>query len=177
MPPKQQVLLLNSNYETLHFIAEERHIIKLIYKNKVEIVSSWPDKEFIYGKDPIPFPAILKLRKEIIKNRKFTFVFSHMAVFLRDQYICQYCNIKLDSKIATIDHVLPKSLSGKSSFENCVTACKKCNFKKSNKTLEQANMKLLNEPSKPSKFIYYFHDKEFVERENWHPDWFIYIKI
>ena len=49
----------------------------------------------------------------------------------------------------TIDHILPRSKGGKNTWKNLVTACKKCNQKKGNKTPEQANMFLIRAPFKP----------------------------
>lgn len=53
------------------------------------------------------------------------------------------------SEELTIDHVLPRALGGITAWDNCVLACVKCNRKKADKTLKQANMRLLKEPKKP----------------------------
>jgi 5-methylcytosine-specific restriction endonuclease McrA len=59
---------------------------------------------------------------------------------IRDKFKCVYCGGgEIDGRF-TIDHVLPKALGGKSSFENCVTACKPCNNKKGHKSCEHAKM-------------------------------------
>jgi 5-methylcytosine-specific restriction endonuclease McrA len=50
----------------------------------------------------------------------------------------------------TIDHVMPISRGGKSSFKNCVTCCVKCNLKKGNKTIEEAQMRLREAPHEPN---------------------------
>jgi len=62
----------------------------------------------------------------------------------RDNFTCQYCGKK--SEGLTIDHIIPKRLGGKSSWENLVSACRKCNAKKADKTLTQANMHLIKIP-------------------------------
>jgi 5-methylcytosine-specific restriction endonuclease McrA len=54
----------------------------------------------------------------------------------RDNYKCQYCNKKAN----TVDHIFPRSRGGSEALSNLVAACKGCNFKKTNKTLEEANM-------------------------------------
>jgi 5-methylcytosine-specific restriction endonuclease McrA len=58
--------------------------------------------------------------------------FSKSNVFLRDNYTCAYCSDHLEKKNCTLDHVLPTSLGGKTTFENCVTACGPCNAGKGN---------------------------------------------
>ena len=74
-------------------------------------------------------------------------------VIWRDQNTCQYCSKEEESRVLTIDHVVPRSKGGKNTWENLVTACKKCNQKKGNKTPKEANMKLLREPKRPKSNI------------------------
>jgi 5-methylcytosine-specific restriction endonuclease McrA len=82
------------------------------------------------------------------EKRKTTVRFSKQNVFLRDGYVCQYCGVQLNKKIATLDHVLPISHGGKSNFENCTTSCGPCNAVKGN------NQKIVPvvKPNKPSYF-------------------------
>jgi 5-methylcytosine-specific restriction endonuclease McrA len=64
---------------------------------------------------------------------KTTIRFSKQNVFLRDGYVCQYCgDSTLNKRSATLDHVLPVSLGGKTTFENSVCACAPCNANKGN---------------------------------------------
>jgi len=80
-------------------------------------------------------------------------VFSRRNIFKRDRYTCQYCSCQYRGSTAmqdlTIDHVMPKSRGGKSSWENCVLACVICNAKKANRTPEEAKMHLRRAPKKP----------------------------
>jgi 5-methylcytosine-specific restriction endonuclease McrA len=62
---------------------------------------------------------------------KTTIRFSRINVYLRDNCKCQYCGKAIDRKDATLDHVLPVSKGGKSTWENCTTACGPCNASKS----------------------------------------------
>lgn len=64
----------------------------------------------------------------------------------RDRCTCQYCGMRLPPEKLTIDHVLPKTRGGRTSFENCVLACKKCNTFKADRTPEEAGMKLIERP-------------------------------
>lgn len=70
--------------------------------------------------------------------------FSRTNVYLRDLYQCQYCADTFDFKDLSIDHVIPRSLNGKTSWENCVTSCKSCNSRKADKL-----RKPIRKPFKP----------------------------
>jgi hypothetical protein len=104
------------------------------------------------------------------QKKKTAVRFSKQNVFLRDQYRCQYCGIDIQKRYATLDHVLPVSHGGKSTFENCVCACSTCNSNKG------SNKKIVPKV-KPYKPAYY----ELVEKRrkiSWdlqHPSWADYI--
>ena len=70
-------------------------------------------------------------------------------LFTRDKNTCQYCGRKMKVSELSIDHVVPKSRGGKLEWPNVVCACVKCNVKKSNRTPNEANMKLIRKPFKP----------------------------
>jgi len=75
--------------------------------------------------------------------------FNRKNIWLRDQGCCQYCGHKLDLRKATLDHVLPRSLGGKTVWANVVTACLDCNQKKANRTPDRAGMRLRTKPRQP----------------------------
>ena len=77
-------------------------------------------------------------------------VFSRKNLFKRDKYTCQFCGVQPGPEELTIDHVMPKSRGGGSTWENCVLACVDCNKRKANKTPDEAKMKLRKVPKKPS---------------------------
>jgi 5-methylcytosine-specific restriction endonuclease McrA len=96
---------------------------------------------------------------------------SKYDIYTRDKGICQYTNKKINKKDGTIDHVIPKSKGGKNSWENMVFCSKQVNLKKSNKSLKDLNLKLINEPIKPKSIpicnlINISH----------HPSWNLFIK-
>lgn len=70
-------------------------------------------------------------------------------VFLRDQFTCQYCAKKLPEPKLNLDHVMPRDKGGKTTWENIVTSCVRCNTRKANKLPEEANMHLLRKPVVP----------------------------
>jgi 5-methylcytosine-specific restriction endonuclease McrA len=115
-------------------------------------------------------PAVV-IQKEFMK-KKHLVRFSKHNVFLRDGYKCQYCAEDVFKKNATLDHVLPESHGGKTTFENTVCACAPCNASKGN------NKKIL--PKKmPVKPTYY----QLVEQRKrmpfalGHPSWATYMGI
>lgn len=76
-------------------------------------------------------------------------LYSKRMVFVRDNYTCQYCSRKLRVSEATLDHVVPTSKGGRSTFKNTVCACESCNMKKGDKSLKGCGLKLLREPKRP----------------------------
>lgn len=164
-------LLLNGNYDVLSFISEKK-ALKLFYKQKVDIVSEWPNEyiTFISG-HIMKVPAILRLKYFV--HKKFSNLpFSRRAVFKRDKYTCAYCQQYLKSDAATIDHIIPRVMGGTSSFTNCVAACFRCNTKKGARTPEQANMFPINKPIAPNGYVFFLSDND-----KWHEDWNIFLKL
>jgi 5-methylcytosine-specific restriction endonuclease McrA len=73
-------------------------------------------------------------------------VVTRKNIYLRDANTCQYCGSKLKSDDLTLDHIIPKSRGGKSSWDNMVACCRVCNSRKDNRTPEEAGMPLLHRP-------------------------------
>jgi 5-methylcytosine-specific restriction endonuclease McrA len=101
-------------------------------------------------------------------NRRYTAPrFRKWVLFNRDDWQCQYCGVDLDPKTITIDHVVPRSRGGGTSWKNCVSSCKKCNWKKGSQLLSETGMQLKKKPAEPS--VVHFWVPE--TRVAWHPDW------
>jgi 5-methylcytosine-specific restriction endonuclease McrA len=75
--------------------------------------------------------------------------FSRRNLYRRDHNTCQYCGARPGTSELTIDHVVPRSRGGLSTWQNCVLACVPCNGRKANRSPEEAHMRLLNTPVKP----------------------------
>lgn len=75
--------------------------------------------------------------------------FSRRNVFKRDHWTCQYCGCQPGSEELTIDHVIPRSHGGTSTWENCVLACIGCNSRKADRTPQQAGLRLHKTPTRP----------------------------
>lgn len=76
--------------------------------------------------------------------------FNKFNLARRDNYSCQYCGESIGVQKMTIDHVLPRSRGGKSTWENCVAACARCNGLKADRTPKEARMQLRKEPTRPA---------------------------
>ena len=75
--------------------------------------------------------------------------FNRRNIFARDGNRCQYCGKKFPLSELSIDHVIPKSRGGKTSWTNVACACTGCNKHKAGRTPKEANMRLLKKPEKP----------------------------
>lgn len=75
--------------------------------------------------------------------------FTRHNVFLRDKFTCQYCGDKFGERELNLDHVLPRDKGGKTTWENIVTSCIRCNTRKANKHLHEVSMRLLRPPGTP----------------------------
>jgi 5-methylcytosine-specific restriction endonuclease McrA len=76
--------------------------------------------------------------------------FSRRNVAKRDHHTCQYCGAQPGWERITVDHVVPRSQGGTSSWTNCVAACPECNARKADRTPDQAGMRLRRRPNRPS---------------------------
>jgi 5-methylcytosine-specific restriction endonuclease McrA len=76
--------------------------------------------------------------------------FSRQNIYLRDGFMCQYCGKNLPRSHLNLDHVVPRSQGGRTSWENVVCSCVRCNLTKGGRTPEQASMKLMTHPRRPT---------------------------
>ncbi len=121
----RQVLVLNSTYEPLNVCTLHRAIV-LILKGKAEMV------ELTSGlmrseRTSIAVPTVIRLVEYVRIPRTNARRVSRRAIFARDGYRCQYCG---SARHLTIDHIIPRSKGGASSWENVVTSCAPCNVRK-----------------------------------------------
>jgi 5-methylcytosine-specific restriction endonuclease McrA len=143
------ISLYNMSYQKIVDIDWKRAVILLLNGK----VSPCTEDEFLdistsSGVFKLPLHIVLKKYVNIPYREVST---SRKNIFKRDDYTCQYCEIKLDSETATVDHVLPRCRGGKHEWQNVVTCCLKCNRKKGDKTPNEANMPLRKAP-KPLRF-------------------------
>jgi 5-methylcytosine-specific restriction endonuclease McrA len=158
------VLVLNANFEPIH-VCSTRRAIGLILNGKASLV--------LNGRGEIktisriyPRPSIIRLEKMIRRPRP-TIRLSKREILRRDEYTCQYCG--LHTIHLTIDHVIPRRLGGRHTWENLVAACPACNHRKGGRTNEQAQMRLLRSPSEPPSSAHYLFSRHLNENLDWLP--------
>jgi 5-methylcytosine-specific restriction endonuclease McrA len=145
----ERVILLNADFTYLGSVTWQKAVVLMI-KGKVEVLKESNKIITSAGKivKKIVVPQVMKLVTMIRTIYKNKVPFSKRNVMIRDDFKCLYCGAR-ESKM-TIDHVQPVSKGGKSTFLNCVTACKKCNNKKDNRTPGEAKMYLSKYPFAPT---------------------------
>ncbi len=142
----QTVLLLNASYEPLKVISWQR-AVTMFFSGKVEVVEEY-DHQIRSISLVIRAPAVVRLLQFVNSGRRSP-PLSRANILARDNFQCQYCHRELSPKEATLDHVVPRSQSGKTSWDNIVCACGACNRKKGGRTPKEARMKLAKVPTRP----------------------------
>lgn len=131
-------IVLNANYEYLNTISWQK-AVTLVFQEKVDVLANH-DESVSNGKGyEIFLPKLIRLCKMVRKLYKNKVPYSKRNVFTRDNFKCCFCDVKLKLEDCTVDHVVPKAKGGKSEWDNCVTACKKCNHTKGDKDVGHAS--------------------------------------
>lgn len=115
---------------------------------------------------PIPVPRVIVLN-DFDKLPQRGVRFSRTHVFIRDQFTCQYCVKEFPKQKLNLDHVVPRSRGGKTSWDNVVTSCHTCNRRKANRTPSEANMPLKNPPRRPGGSLGLLNTKKL--HSSWSP--------
>jgi 5-methylcytosine-specific restriction endonuclease McrA len=160
---ESRVLILNQNYEPLA-ICSARKAVVLMYTGKVEMVEPSP---FVVRSVSTTrtLPSIVRLSRLIHVPRK-RILLSRNNILKRDNHRCQYCGT--DRSPFTVDHVVPRDRGGQDTWENLVCACADCNSRKSNRTPQEAGMKLLRVPRKPG-YLFFMQHVVRVTDDRWKP--------
>ncbi len=144
------VLVLNASYEPLSVVSIKRAVV-LLLKDKAEVIEAAEDilrSEFL----TFQVPLVIRLVYYVRIPHRISLPVTRRALLARDRYACQYCGVQPGKHVLTIDHVLPRSRGGGTTWENVVIACKRCNGRKGSKTPKEANMQLLTKPKRPKYF-------------------------
>ena len=171
-----QVLVLNKLWMAIR-VVDARRAFTLLFKDLAEVIrvddgsfaaydfDNWADASIAAHRAADGFamndyewvrtvrmnlavPKVIRLlgyeklpRQEVKLNRR--------NIFARDRNRCQYCGRNYPTSELSLDHVVPRSQQGKSSWTNLVCCCVRCNAKKGGRTPEQARMKLITVPRQP----------------------------
>jgi 5-methylcytosine-specific restriction endonuclease McrA len=121
----RKVLVLNSTYEPMNVCSLHRAVV-LLLKGKAEIVETATGL-VRSERSSLAVPAVVRLVNYVRLPRADGKRVSRRAILARDGFRCQYCG---STRHLTIDHIIPRSRGGVSSWENVVTSCAPCNVRK-----------------------------------------------
>lgn len=189
------VLVLNRNFQPVHIVGV-KDAMRLLISDKCQIVDQnyhcfnteeWAQHSEQSRQDVIRtvsrqflIPEVVRLL-EFDRRIRYTINYTRDNIFFRDSYSCQYCGKKLTKKDATIDHIIPKSrieefditTQQMQSWDNVITSCGKCNTRKSNRTPQEAGMRLLSQPTRPA---WAAGSVRGLHEANIKPSWTIYLE-
>lgn len=145
------MLVLNASYEPINVCTVRRAAV-LLLKSRAEVLEQ-ADWALHAETLTMPRPTVIRLTTYVrvprdAHSRKLT----RRAIFARDRWTCQYCGAGQGN--LTVDHVIPRSKGGSSSWDNIVTCCAPCNRRKADRLPRQANMHPRRKPVPPSATIF-----------------------
>src|SRR2546429_3623130 len=145
-----RVLVLNATYEPINVCTVRRAVV-LLLKERAELIER-SSRELHSESTTLARPVVIRLIAYVnvprdAHRRKIT----RRAVFARDSWTCQYCGSRSS---LTVDHVIPRSKGGESSWENIVASCAPCNRRKGDRTPRQAGMHPRRAPRTPRAEIF-----------------------
>jgi len=162
----QGVLVLNKNWSAVHVCSVKRAISLVVQDMARVIASDYQIHDFQswrelsahvekHGNQFIHTPTFAILVPEVIILTGFnrmpprTVKFNRRNIYMRDHYTCQYCGTRPSKEELTIDHIVPRSRGGKSTWENVVLACQRCNSRKGSLSVEESGMRLQRAAKRP----------------------------
>ena len=137
------VLVLNASYEPINVCAARRAIV-LVLKG-VAMMEEADGHVLHAARIAMRIPSVIRLL-EYRRIPHQTRALSRKNILMRDRYTCQYCHRTMPSGELTLDHVLPRSRAGETTWENLVACCHPCNNRKGSRTPDEAGMKLARAP-------------------------------
>lgn len=170
-------LVLNRSWSAVQICTVKR-AVSLLYQGHARVVAEdfqaydfehWSQvsqqmvevepQEFICSpsvKIKIPRVIVLQFYDKLPKREVS---FSRKNIFERDNYTCQYCTKRpkdkqsaikwVEENVLNLDHVVPRSRGGRTTWTNIVSACYKCNTKKGDRLIKELGWRLLKKPKQP----------------------------
>ena len=157
------VLVLNRHYQPVQ-VTSVRRALTMVYMGAARALDrqyrqfdfpSWAALAAEVGDETIGTPSRRIVIPRVVVLQAYDRVpvgrirFSRHNIFARDDHTCQYCGARLPRRDLNLDHVVPRSKGGKTNWENVVTSCIECNFKKGGRTPDEAGMRLVRAPHRP----------------------------
>jgi 5-methylcytosine-specific restriction endonuclease McrA len=160
-------LVLNASYQPLCVVAVRRALV-LAIKGKAEVLHT-NGAVFRSESLEIQAPSVVRLNYFVKVPYRARASLSRRAVFIRDNYECQYCGRPAEN----VDHVIPRSRGGTHSWDNVVASCRSCNARKENRSPADVGMRLRHSPQTP-------HDSVWILVAADHridPTWHAYLRL
>ena len=144
-------LVLNADFRPLNYFPLSlwpwQDTVKAVFLDRVNVVAEY-EKKVYSPSQALNLPSVVVLRQYVVSAR--TPAFTRFNLFLRDGFCCQYCGRKFLAEDLTFDHVIPRSLGGRTRWDNVVSACAPCNVNKGHKLLSEIGVKPFRAPSIPT---------------------------
>ena len=144
---KNAALVLNADFRPLSYyplsLWNWQDAIRASISNRVNIIAEY-DEVVRSPSIEIKIPSVVVLKQYIRPTSASAS--TRFNLFLRDEFKCQYCGSKGDM---TFDHIVPRSKGGRTTWENVVASCQKCNLRKGSKSIKNAGLRLRQKPIKP----------------------------
>lgn len=175
------VLVLNRSYLPVH-VTSARRAFTLIFQGTALALNteyetfdfdSWrrqPAGEDAIGtpSGDIRVPKVIVLRAyDRVPRRHIRY--SRLNIFARDKFTCQYCGVQPHRSRLNLDHVIPRTLGGRTTWENVVCSCVDCNRRKGGRTPAQARLRLLRRPVRPRWTPMMHHIGASARHAEWQP--------
>ena len=145
-------LVLNADFRPLSYyplsLWSWQDAIKAVFLDRVNIVEEY-DHAVRSPSIEMKLPSVVSLKTYVKPSTNPAF--TRFNVFLRDRFVCQYCGSRSN---LTVDHVIPRSKGGSSSWENIVASCAPCNRRKADRLPRQAGMHPRHVPRTPRAEIF-----------------------
>src|SRR5579872_5502175 len=149
-PSGAPALVLNADYRPLSYYPLSlwpwQETVKAVFLGRVDVVSTY-DAVVRSPSFAMPLPSVVSLKTYVTQDRPPAF--TRFNLFLRDSFACQYCGGAED---LTFDHVIPRSRGGRTTWENIVTACARCNLAKGGRHPHETPMRPRRPPRRPSMY-------------------------
>ena len=140
---QEPVLVLNATFEPINITAVRRALVLLL--KGVAQAEEMNHAEVHSASNSVQVPSVIRLLayRHIPQQSR---ALSRKNILLRDRNTCQFCGHLFPASELTLDHVLPRSRGGHSSWENLVACCYECNNRKGDRTPEEAGLRLVRRP-------------------------------
>jgi 5-methylcytosine-specific restriction endonuclease McrA len=171
-PSGAPALVLNADFRPLSYyplsLWSWQETIKAVFLDRVDVVSTY-DTLIHSPSFVMRLPSVVSLKSYVAQDRPPAF--TRFNLFLRDSFTCQYCGSGDD---LTFDHLTPRSRGGRTTWDNIVTACAKCNLAKGGRTPREAAMHLLANPRRPTMYELQDRGRRFPPN-HLHESWLDYL--